>query len=190
MKPTRKKAPTSRRRSRWAVAFVLLFGMWFLLSGKTAAFSLLAGAASVFYVIVMHSRLPDMERPGAGVVRVMRVIPYIGWLFVQMLIAAVQVAVVIIHPRKRLDPVIVEFQCAQPSMLQSVILANSITLTPGTITVDLEGDRFLVHALTRQNARDLLKSDMAARVARLSDGEATVIPLATYDASKHPPRLE
>ncbi len=148
-----------------------LLALWMLLSGKFSAFHLGVGVVLVISIVWQAASMPLLEPLDRPRPRFWRIVPYGAWLFWQMLIAAIQVARVILAPGRHLDPRLIEFTCRQPSLLSGVILSGSITLTPGTVTVDLEGDRFIVHALTRASAEDVLGGDMARRVAALSTNE-------------------
>lgn len=162
----------AQRRTRippWIV-FPLL-GLWVLLSGKLEFFHLGVGVVTVAFVYWQATVLPPLEAGGAPRLRFLRLIPYSFWLFWQMIVSAIYVARVVLHPRRHLDPRLVTFHSAQPSLLSGVILANSITLTPGTLTIDLHDNRFVVHALSTKTARDVLDGDMARRVARLFTDE-------------------
>jgi multicomponent Na+:H+ antiporter subunit E len=77
---------------------------------------------------------------------------------------------IILHPRLPLSPVLVRFKPSQESTVGLVTHANSITLTPGTITVEADRDGFLVHALTREGGQALPGSEMDRRVRRLEGG--------------------
>ncbi len=68
-------------------------------------------------------------------------------LVVEIIKAAIQVAFIIVNPSKHPDPVLVEFDSGFHTMFQNAILANSITLTPGTYTVEQEGNHFKIHCL-------------------------------------------
>lgn len=157
------------RVSPWTI--LLLMGLWILLSGKLEAFHLGVGVATIAFVYWQAIVLPPLEARGAAQLRFHLLIPYAGWLLWQMLLSAIYVGRVVIHPERHLDPQIVEFESAQPSLYSGVILANSITLTPGTLTIDLVGNRFVVHALTSKTARDVLDGEMARRVAHLFTDE-------------------
>jgi len=78
-----------------------------------------------------------------------------------------QVTRIILAPRLPVSPVLVRFRPSQKSTAGLVTHANSITLTPGTITVEADHDSFLVHALTRAGAEGLAGSEMDRRVTRL-----------------------
>jgi multicomponent Na+:H+ antiporter subunit E len=147
---------------------VLLLALWVFLSGKLDAFHLGTGVVGVLGILWLHAGLPATGEERAPGLRVLRLATYFPWLAWQMILSAVFVARVILSPRRLLDPQLIEFQSEQPSRLSRVILANSITLTPGTITLDLTDERFVVHALTRSTAEDTLGGEMARRVAKLS----------------------
>lgn len=146
---------------------VLLFGLWLLLSGKLDGFHLGIGALVVLFVVWQQRALPPLQGADAPLLRYGRLMPYAGWLFWQMILSAVYVARVVLRPRSHLDPQLIQFRSEQPSLMAAVVLANSITLTPGTLTVELQDGRFVVHALTAKTAEDLLDGGMARRVARL-----------------------
>lgn len=168
MNPSAEKNPPAPRASRIAPASAaLLFGLWVLLSGKLEAFHLGVGVLTVMFVVWQMGVLPPMDAGDNHRLRYHRFVPYAFWLLWEMLLSALYVARVVISPRRHLDPQMVEFHSDQPSLLSAVILANSITLTPGTLTIDLTDNRFVVHALTTKTARGLLEGDMPQRVARL-----------------------
>ncbi len=145
-----------------------LYAIWVLLSGKIDAFHLGIGLAGVMFLLWLDSRLEPLAPPEMQVrIHPLRWIAYALWLLWQMLLSAVYVARVIINPKRHLDPQMVRFESIQPNDIASVALANSITLTPGTLTVDLKNHVYLVHALTGRTARDLLTGSMQARVAHV-----------------------
>lgn len=92
---------------------------------------------------------------------------YIPWLIYQIFLANFHVIYLVLHPRMPIDPKIVRFKTKLKSDLSVVTLANSITLTPGTITVDIREGRYYVHALSKKVAHDLLTGDMENRVAKI-----------------------
>lgn len=151
----------SRLRQIFPLALVL-FALWVVLSGKFDAFHLLAGALSAFGVSIGTHRLlllPPTIGP-AGVYPVLaipwiRLLMYIPWLSWQIVLSSLHVAWVVLHPRMPIDPCVVRFRSALPHTLARLTLANSITLTPGTVTLDVEDDTFLIHALTTSSAAGL-----------------------------------
>jgi multicomponent Na+:H+ antiporter subunit E len=93
---------------------------------------------------------------------------YMGWLLGQVILANLHVFRVALSPRMNelLSPQMVEFDSTLEKELSKFILANSITLTPGTVTVRVEGSRFLVHALTDSATRGL-PGAMEKRIAKI-----------------------
>lgn len=152
-------------------AFLFLF--WYVLSGKTDAFHLGLGAASAAAVARLLRPLWSVEPPlraiswrSAG-----RWPLYVAWLFGQIVLSSLQVARVVLHPRLPISPRLVRFRRRLSHPAARLTLANSITLTPGTVTVDQHGDDYIVHALTEESAGDLAREgfegEMPRRVARL-----------------------
>lgn len=148
-----------------------LLGLWMLLSGKMSFFHLGVGVVLVAAIVWQAASMELLDAPGRPRIRFLRAVPYGAWLFWQMLVSAVFVARVILWPSRHLDPRLIEFTCVQPSLLNGVILSGSITLTPGTVAVDLDNNRYIVHALTERGAREVLDGDMARRVSALSSDE-------------------
>ncbi|MFW6354452.1 MAG: Na+/H+ antiporter subunit E [Verrucomicrobiota bacterium] len=164
--------PKAHSRRPLVYVALLFLALWLLLSGKLGLFHVFSGVAATALIVWRHTRMPPVERADFRGARVERLIPYLAWLLVQMVLSALQVARVILSPDKHLDPRLVAFDRPMPSIFQSVLFGNSITLTPGTLTLDLKDQTYLVHALTEATAADLLGGEMASRVARLT-GEDT-----------------
>jgi len=151
---------------------VLLAAVWVFISGKFELAYLFWGAASTALVLWFSHRLrriPSLdETPTASRnISVSRLMLYLLWLLGQMIRSGIYVAYLVLHPRLPLEPVIVRFTSRQPSLVAKVILGNSITLTPGTLTLAITGDRFVVHALTPDTGEDPFNGEMAAKVCRL-----------------------
>jgi multicomponent Na+:H+ antiporter subunit E len=98
-----------------------------------------------------------------------RFMAYLPWLFYQIILSNLHVARMVLHPRMPIDPGIIEFKTKLKSSISQTTLANSITLTPGTITVDIRDGKYYVHALTKKVAADVLSGEMENRVASIYD---------------------
>ena len=96
---------------------------------------------------------------------------YVIWLIWEIIKANVDVARRILDPRLPISPRMVRVKADQRHELSRVIYANSITLTPGTVSVDTEGDMILVHALTKPAADDVEAGKMGRQVKRLEGSE-------------------
>lgn len=166
------------RGSRFSIAtWVVLYGLWIILSGKFAAFHLTVGILSVAFFAWMQLGLHPMRSKEDPRFNTLSVILYVPWLVWQMFVSALHVAVCILRDPKNVDPCLVEFRSQQPSIAHRVVLANSITLTPGTLTVDLQGDRFVMHALTRVTADEVIEGKLARRVSNLSPKSPVADPI-------------
>lgn len=149
----------------------MLAAFWLLLSGHYTTLLLSFGAASCLFVVWLIHRM-DVIDHGTPIVRLSwRLIMYWPWLAWEILKANIDVAWRLIDPRLPVSPTVVEVTGSQKTDIGRVTYANSITLTPGTITIDLDGNRFLVHSLTRGGAESLLRGDMDRRVAKVEGHE-------------------
>ena len=92
---------------------------------------------------------------------------YVPWLIWQIIIASLQVAYVVLHPKTPVDPALIIFKTRLPNIISKVILANSITLTPGTITIQISEDEFIVHALMDASSSGILDGTLPEQVSKL-----------------------
>ena len=158
---------------RYIYTFLIMFGFWILLSGKFDLFHLTLGLISSGLVsflsadILMHET-GKISRLSTG----FRFISYIPWLLYQIVLSTIHVAFLALHPKMldQIDPTIVTFKTKLTSNIARVALANSITLTPGTITIRIEDNVFYVHAISRKVAADL-PGEMEDRLARVFERE-------------------
>ncbi len=92
---------------------------------------------------------------------------YMPWLIKEIIVSNIEVAKIILSKDLKLQRNMIEVGAHPKTELGKVILANSITLTPGTVSVNMENDRILVHALSFEGAEEDLSGDMDRRVCRL-----------------------
>jgi multicomponent Na+:H+ antiporter subunit E len=144
-----------------------LFAFWLLLSGIYTPFLLAAGLGAAIAVAALAWRMDVADEEGLPVHLTPRAVLYWPWLVKEIAISGWRVARIILHPRLPVSPALVRFKPSQASTVGLVTHANSITLTPGTITVEADHDEFLVHALTREAAEGLQGSEMDRRVCRM-----------------------
>ncbi len=150
----------------------LLMVFWLLLSGHYDLMHISFGVFSVILVVLMNyslrKRLFAMEEhPGNLKLNLLRLIAYIPWLLWQIVVASMQVAWVVLHPKCPIDPSLCRFKTRLGNTGAKVILGNSITLTPGTITLEIEKDEFLVHALMGISCSGIIDGTLPGQVARL-----------------------
>ena len=151
---------------------------WLLLSGQYDLMHISFGVFSVILVMLMNyplrRRLFAMEEERSATLsfsRLQRLSFYIPWLLWQIVIASVQVAWVVLHPRCPIDPALLRFKTKLRNVSSKVILGNSITLTPGTITLEIEEDEFLVHALMDISSTGIIDGTLPGQVAKLYERE-------------------
>lgn len=131
---------------------IALAALWAALSGETAPMLIALGVISVAVTLLIAGRLGIIGRDASPYHRIVRLFVYLIWLLSEIVKANIAVIARILSPARSIDPDITHLQAAGKSDLGRALFANSITLTPGTVTVDIDGDRLVVHALSRQGA--------------------------------------
>jgi multicomponent Na+:H+ antiporter subunit E len=149
---------------------VTLCGFWLALSGMFTPFLLAAGFGSALAVVWLATRMEIADRERHAVHFTAAVFTYWPWLIKEIAVSGWQVTRIILHPRLPISPALVRFKPSQASAVGLVTHANSITLTPGTLTVEAGHDEFLVHALTQAGAEGVAGSEMDRRIARFEEG--------------------
>ncbi|KOR32303.1 hypothetical protein TI05_08110 [Achromatium sp. WMS3] len=157
-------------------SFFILFGFWILLSGRLDVFHLTLGIISSALIVwfsgdlLFQSEDKDSQGEMKDIGRFpLYHIPYVPWIIKEIAKSAFHVSVIALSPNmnQRIKPNIVRFRTRLKSTVARVILANSITLTPGTITVRIvDDDEFVVHALTDELAEGM-PGEMEKRIAKI-----------------------
>jgi multicomponent Na+:H+ antiporter subunit E len=154
-----------------AATFLVSFGFYLALGDPTKPFDLATGAISAAVVAALLSRVAFERDPStASVGRFLRATVFLPWLLVAVVRANLAMAVVVLDPRLPIDPAVVRIPAPQ-GRLARALLANSITLTPGTLTVEVTDEELVVHALTTHTRADLLSGDIARAVNYVMTGE-------------------
>ena len=146
-----------------------LSAFWLLMSGHYTPLILFLGAISVGFVLYLTKRMDSLDEDIFEFKLKRRHFSYWSWLAKEIFKANLDVAKVILAPSMKLSPRILRVPTSQSSELGTVIYANSITLTPGTVSVDIEGDEIIVHALTQELMDGLTEGDMDKRVNYLEE---------------------
>ena len=152
--------------ARIALLFVTLFALWLLMSGiyKTLVVSL--GVISCLFVVWIVHRLGLIDQ-SLGPVSIPRIVKYVAWLTVEIGKADWAVTKVILGNSLPTQQRLIKVPATQHSDLTKTLFANSITITPGTVTVETETDYFIVHALTDEAADQSALKAMNDRVTDL-----------------------
>ena len=156
--------------------FVLLFAFWLLLSGHYQAKYIVIGALAAGLVTLLSNdlfylalRYGERAEPKIQLVllQLWRFLVYLPWLLSRIIMANIQVAYLVLHPKMPIDPGLLVFRTRMKKGIAQVTLANSITLTPGTITTSLENGRYIIHTLKRPLAGELEDATMQNKIARV-----------------------
>ena len=153
---------------RFVLTALIMFAFWIFLSGKFSFILLLSGVISSLLVSYMSNDLlignGDMK---LGFIRTIRFIRFLPWLLWQIVLANIDLALRTLHPKMPINPMLINFKNNLKTDLGMVILANSITLTPGTVTIDVNENEFLVHVISEKAAQSLISGEMQARVKKI-----------------------
>lgn len=177
---------------RPALLFLSLLGFWLALSGKTESLFVSLGVVSAAALTPPSLHLlravlgtPEQAPP----VRPLALTGYVLWLLTRIPPAGVTVALTVLLPGRAPRPGVVRFRTGLASPAARTLLANSITLVPGTMTINVEDDRFTVHAFDPGAVADLANAATQRRIARIfgfpPDEPPTLEWLPLHDA---PPR--
>ena len=151
-----------------AVNLVLvMYANWLLFSGHYDRLLLSLGFASTLVAVAIALRMDIVDRETYPVPLNLRALTYWLWLAGEVIKANLDVARRILSPSLPISPNVLLVKASQRTDLGRVTYGNSITLTPGTITIDLEGDTLEVHALTREAAEVLQEGEMDRRVTEM-----------------------
>lgn len=143
--------------------------LWWVLSGHTEPLILAFGALSILIGVGLGARMGLLDREGAPYESLHRRVAYWLWLGGEVAKANVAVVKLALRPDIDITPRLVRLPARQTSALGVAVFANSITLTPGTVSVDIEDDAILAHAIDGSIADFEGANDMGARVAKAFD---------------------
>lgn len=148
---------------------VALVTNWLLWSGHfESPFLLVLGGLSCAFCLYLAIRMGIVDEEGAPIqLGVRPFTSYTPWLIKEIIISNLAVAKIILSRKMPLQRAVVEITPGQKTALGRVIMANSITLTPGTVSVNMHDDQITVHALSLGDADEDMTSEMDERVCRL-----------------------
>jgi len=164
--------PTRNRISAlpFVLTFLIMFSFWVLFSGKFDFFHISLGIGSSLFVAAFSKDLffPSSIRPGF-IVCWLRFAGYVPWLFYQIFLANLRILYLVFHPRMKelIDPNVIYFTSKLSNDISRTTFANSITLTPGTITVNVSVlGKFTVHCIDDKSGRSL-PGEMEERIGKV-----------------------
>ena len=148
---------------------ITLCATWLLWSGHfDKPFILILGGCSVVFTLWISARMGVVDEEGTPTELGFRPFTHFApWLMWEIVKSNLEVTKIILSPKMKLKRNLIEVSADPKSEIGKVILANSITLTPGTVSVNVKDDRILVHALSFEGAEEDLSGEMSARVCKL-----------------------
>lgn len=153
----------------YLIVACLLCVYWILLSGHTSILLLTLGLASVFLVTWLVRRMDYNDKALVRMLFSIKFFSYLGWLFWQVIVTNIDVARRIWNPSLPIKPASRKIKVTIKDPLIKTIYANSITLTPGTVTTEVGEDYFIVHALNSEGLDELEEGEMQRRLSCLEE---------------------
>jgi len=153
--------------TRAIVLFFVLFGTWLALSGHYSPLITGLGIVSCAFVALIAYRMDIVDKEGHPIHLGLHTFLYMPWLLLEIVKSNLQVARLILSPSLPISPSVITVKASQKTILGRVIYANSITLTPGTVTLSAESDELEVHALGKEFAEGLQSGEMDRRVSKI-----------------------
>lgn len=163
-----------KRLVRSLVLFAVLFGAWLLMSGHYTPLLIGLGVASCALATFLADQIGGTDEEGLPLHILLRLPAYLAWLIKEIMVSNIATGRLILFGVAR--PVMFTTPATQVTAGGLVTYANSITLTPGTVTIEVEQDakgaRFLVHAVDASFAEDVQSGEMDRRVTALESVKA------------------
>lgn len=150
--------------SKWAI---LLSVFWLLLSGFIQPLLLSFGAISVALVLFILKRMDEVDQEPRYVSTGLQMMRYLMWLLGKIVSSSLHVTKLVWSSSNNISPALAKIDAKNISPKNHVLYANSITLTPGTLSVDLEDGEITVHALEESSIDALKQGDMEGKITEI-----------------------
>ena len=148
---------------------VVLFLLWLVLSGIYTPILISFGVLSAIIVAWIAYRMDVADHEGFPIQLSWKAVSYWPWLIVEIIKSNIAVAGLILGSRENIKPILIRIPANQKTELGQVTYANSITLTPGTVSIAVGENMIDVHSLSKAAAQDLQQGVMHDKVCRLED---------------------
>lgn len=154
------------------LSFISLMAFWLAMSGMLDFVHILFGVITVAGVMLLNYKLKTVhffndDMDDLRALRFWKAPLYVIWMLGQIIVAGFHVLKVICQPTMPIETTMVTFKVDLPSAHAKMILGNSITLTPGTLTIDIVDDTFTVHALDKSSYEGIVSDAMPKKVLQL-----------------------
>ncbi len=141
-----------------------LFGLWILLSGKLDAFHLSIGFFGAALIAWINTEPQHLDEPPLPLARL---VLYLPWLFWEVVKSSLNITKIILDPKLPINPRLVQYPTNLGSNTAVVLLGNSITLTPGTVTIEVSSSKLVVHALDDESSNELESRSMEQKITEV-----------------------
>ncbi|OYT27663.1 MAG: Na+/H+ antiporter subunit E [Candidatus Altiarchaeales archaeon ex4484_96] len=156
----------------FTLTFAIMVLFWMLLSARIDLLHISAGVIGSLLVAYYSSDLLIAEdKTNTSLKKIIQALKYLIYLGYSIILANLDVAYRVLHPSMPINPKIIEFDTQLKGDIGKTTLANSITLTPGTITIDVKKNRYFVHSLSDKSAQELLDGTMRTRLVEIFEDE-------------------
>ena len=154
------------------ITTIVMFIFWILLSGEFTFILITSGVvASLIVAYLSHDIFVGKADFKTETGRILKFIVYIPWLLWEIVLANFEIAYLVLNPKSLVDPQLVYFKNRRRRLnLGIVTLAHSITLTPGTVTVEANREEFVIHAIWQKSAEGIIGGEMQRKVKKI-EGE-------------------
>jgi multicomponent Na+:H+ antiporter subunit E len=150
------------------VLFILLLMLWVSLSGYFMVLPLVPGVIALFISVLLYKKVKsNSSYKFSFALNVYKFILYIPWLIKEILLSNYHVTKLILF--KKPSPKIITLKNTLKTKTASVVFANSVTLTPGSIVLDANEEHFLIHALDKDIAEGMLSGALEKRIENLEN---------------------
>ncbi|OHW61717.1 Na(+)/H(+) antiporter subunit E [Andreesenia angusta] len=139
--------------------FTLLYAFWIILSERVEVESLTVGAVVCVGVLLYNSKIIERKRK-SSFKKVWLLFRFVGVLLKEIVISNFQVAAIVLGRKLEIDPQVFEYRTVLKTDKYRTVLANAITLTPGTITLAIDGDNLTIHGLRKENIDGVVDSEI------------------------------
>ncbi len=160
-------SPQISRLASILTLFVLLSLTWIMWSGYFTSMLLFLGLVSCALCIWLALRMRFFDDYLFSMPVGMGLLGYWIWLLREVIASSLAVTRIVLSPRLPISPRVARIRAGSDHPYDQVLFANSITLTPGTLSMDLDDGVITVHSLTEDGMRDLLSGEMNRRVTAL-----------------------
>ncbi len=162
-------ASVAEKTSRLLLLLLLLAMAWLFWSGLFKPLLIAFGIFSCLLSLYIAARMDYFDNETFALQFGVRLFRYWLWLAGEVVKSSIDVAKIVLHPKLPISPQVVDIKATAKRSVYHVLLANSITLTPGTLSLDVHRGIIKVHALTKEGADDLMSGEMDRRVAALRE---------------------